>query len=1013
MKSCNLYDKFFIVSCTSTIFVLIKLKKNNKMYRLLKLTLFVLFIAHVNIQAQNQKPEFLKQASPWADSVFKTLSPDERIAQLLHVAAYSNRDQAHIDELANIIKKYKIGGLIFFQGGPVRQANMTNYFQSISKVPLFISIDAEWGLGMRLDSTMHFPYQMSLGAIKNDSLIYAMGREIARQCKRMGIQINFAPVADINNNPKNPVINYRSFGENKYKVSRKSLMYMKGMQSEHVLANAKHFPGHGDTDFDSHKSLPVIKHSKERLDSLELYPFKTLINNGVASIMVAHLNIPALDSTKNLASTLSKPIVTGLLKNELGFKGIIFTDALNMKGVSKYYAPGQVDVKALLAGNDALLFSEDVAKAISEIKKAIKKGLISQKEVDARCYKQLQAKEWAGLNHWQPVNTQNLIADLNTNKAKVLNRKLTEASLTVLRNQEKLLPLQNLEKLNIASVSVGNGEPDIFQNRLDDYTQIEHFYIDKKASAEEFTRLKEKLKKYDLVICALKDLSKYPRNKFGLSDEEIKFVDELSANQNTVLVLFTNAYALTHLKNAPKAKALLVAYQQSENTLDLSAQLIFGGIGANGTLPVSVNEYFKEGDGLTTQGGIRFKYTLPEELGMDSRFIEQKIDSIANASIQKGAFPGVQVLAAKDGKVFFHKTYGYYTYDSIHPVRKDNLYDFASVTKITGALPALMKLHDEGKFDLDVPFANYWPDFKHSNKKDITVREVLAHQSGLQAWIAYWKTCKKENGKWKRHTFKPDSSKKYPVKITDSLYLWKNYKKTIYKQIKKSPMGEKKYVYSGLSFYLYPQIIENLTGQDFETYLKQNFYHPLGAFSITYNPMRFFPKEQIIPTERDTFFRMIQIHGTVHDEGAIMMGGVSSNAGLFGKTGDLAKLMQMYLNMGTYGGKRYISDSTLREFTRVQYPENHNHRGLGFDKPRLKGDEKYNSCAADASPESFGHSGYTGTFVWADPKNGLLFVFMSNRVYPTRNNRLIYSLGVRPAMHQVFYDALKKAKSNK
>ncbi len=979
------------------------------MYHFIK-TLLVIILLQGSIYAQKQAPAFLQEETPWADSVFKTLSPDERIAQLLHVAAYSNRDKAHIEDLANLIKKYKIGGLIFFQGGPVRQADMTNYFQSISKVPLFISIDAEWGLGMRLDSTLKFPYQMSLGAIKNDSLIFEMGREIARQCKRMGIQINFAPVADINNNPKNPVINYRSFGENKYKVTRKSLMYMKGMQAEHVLANAKHFPGHGDTDFDSHKSLPIINHSKTRLDTLELYPFKELINQGIASIMVAHLNIPALDSTPNLASTLSKPIVTGLLKEQLGFQGIIFTDALNMKGVSKFYEPGQVDVKALLAGNDALLFSEDVEKAISEIKKAIKKGLISQKEVDARCYKQLKAKEWAGLNHWQAIDTKNLIADLNNNKAKALNRKLTEASLTLLRNENNIVPLMNLEKTKIAAVSIGTGNKDVFQNRLASYTQLDNYYINKKASIEEFNKLKEQLKSYDLVICSLQDLSKFPRNKFGVTEQSIDFVNYLSENQKTIVVLFTNAYALAEFNKIDKAKALIVAYQESENTLDLSAQLIFGGIGAKGTLPVSVNKYFKEGFGLISKGGIRFNYVLPEEMGMNSEFIEHRIDSIANAAIAKGAFPGVQVLAAKDGKVFFHKTYGFYTYDSIHPVRKDNLYDFASVTKITGALPALMKLHDEGKFDLDVPFATYWPDFKKSNKKDMTVREVLAHQSGLQAWIPYWKTCKKKNGKWKRHTFKPDSSKNYPVKITDNLYLWKNYKKTIYKQIKKSPMGEKKYKYSGLSFYLYPQIIKNITGVDFEKYVKQNFYHPLGAYTLTFNPLRFFPKEQIIPTEKDTFFRHIQIHGTVHDEGAIMMGGVSSNAGLFGKTEDLAKLVQMYLNMGTYGGKRYISDSTLHEFTRIQYPDNGNHRGLGFDKPQLAGKEELNSCAPDASPQSFGHSGYTGTYVWADPANGLLFVFMSNRVYPTRNNRKIYTLKVRPLMHQVFYDALKKAK---
>ena len=966
----------------------------------------IILLLPVFIFSQKSKVPFLNIDTPWADSVYKTLNSEERIAQLLHVAAYSNRDSNHGKEIAGLIQKYKIGGLIFFQGGPVRQANQTNYYQSISKVPIMISIDGEWGLKMRLDSTIKFPFQMALGAIENDSLIYKMGREIAKELKRMRIQVNFAPVADVNNNPNNPVINYRSFGENKYKVANKSLMYMKGMQDEFILANAKHFPGHGDTDSDSHKSLPVINHSIERLDSLELYPFKKLINEGVASIMVAHLSIPSLDSTENLASTLSKPIVTKLLKEQLGFKGLIFTDALNMKGVAKYYEPGQVDVKALIAGNDALLFSEDVPKAVEEIKNAIKKGLISQKEVDSRCYKQLKAKEWSGLNKLQPIQTKNIIQDLNNYEAQLLNRDLVEASLTVLKNKNELLPIKDLLNTKIASITIGSDVNTIFQKRLANYTKVDHFNLMESETSENINQIKEKLKNYDLVICSLHDLNMRPNKRFGISDQMSNMVDYLSENHNTIVVIFGNAYSLREFKKIQSAKGIIVAYQESDNTQDLSAQLIFGGISAKATLPVTVNEYFKEGDGLKTKGGIRFKYTLPEEMEMNSDFINSKIDSIANTAIAKGAFPGCQVLAAKDGKVFFHKTYGYQTYDSLKTVKKADLYDFASVSKITGALPSLMKLHDQGKFKLDVPFATYWPDFKNSNKSAMTVREVLAHQSGMKPWIPYWKTTIKENGSFKWHTFKPDSSKNYPVKITDNLWLHKNYKKKIYKAIKKTKMNEKKYKYSGLSFYLYPQIIKNITGIDYETYSKQNIYKPLGAYTLTYNPMRFFSKDRIIPTEKDTFFRMEQIHGTVHDEGAIMMEGVSSNAGLFGTTTDLAKLMQMYLQMGEYGGIRYINDSTLHEFTKYQYPKNDNQRGLGFDKPLLT--NKGNGyCAPDASMNSFGHSGYTGTFTWADPDNGLLLVFMSNRVFPTRNNRKIYTLNIRPSIHQVFYDALK------
>jgi len=644
----------------------------------------IILLLPVLLFSQKTKVPFLNIKTPWADSVYKTLSSEERIAQLLHVAAYSNRDSNHVKEIARLIQKYKIGGLIFFQGGPVRQANQTNYYQSISKVPLMISIDAEWGLKMRLDSTIKFPFQMALGAIKNDSLIYKMGREIGKQCVRLGIHVNFAPVADVNNNPNNPVINYRSFGENKYKVANKSMMYMQGMQDEFILANAKHFPGHGDTDFDSHKSLPIINHSIKRLDTLELYPFKKLINKGVASIMVAHLNIPSLDSTPNLASTLSKPIVTGLLKNKLGFKGIAFTDALNMKGVAKYYEPGQVDVKALIAGNDALLFSEDVPKAIDEIKKTIKKGLISQKEVDSRCYKQLKAKEWAGLSKLLPIQTKTIISDLNNYEAQLLNRNLVEASLTILRNQNEILPVKDLLNTKIASLSIGAGSITNFQQRLSDYTKVNNYFMQKTVTDSTFDNIKKSLDNYDLIICSLHELNMKPSKSFGITKQMAKMVNYLSEQKNTVIVIFGNAYSLREFKKVHLSKGVIMAYQQSYNTQDLSAQLIFGGIGAKATLPVTVNEHFKEGDGLKTKGGIRFKYTLPEEVRMNSDFIQSKIDSIVSLSMKEGAFPGVQVLAAKDGKIFFHKAYGYHTYDSIKTVNKTDLYDFASVTKITG-----------------------------------------------------------------------------------------------------------------------------------------------------------------------------------------------------------------------------------------------------------------------------------------------------------------------------------------
>lgn len=964
--------------------------------------------AQTGIPSPGTPPPFIYNQK-WVDSVFNKLSPDERIAQLLMVAAYSNRNQAHVDTISSLINKYKIGGLIFFQGGPVRQANLTNLYQSQSKVPLMIAIDGEWGLGMRLDSTIKFPYQMTLGAIGDNQLIYQMGAEIARQCKRIGIHVNFAPVVDINNNPNNPVISFRSFGEDKNNVAQKSYAYMKGMQDNGILATAKHFPGHGDTDADSHYSLPVIKHNRQRLDSLELYPFRYLIENGIGGIMVAHLSIPTLDSTKNLPSTLSKPIITDLLKNELGFKGLIFTDAMNMKGVTSFFPAGAADAKAVVAGNDILEFTESVPKAIEAIKKAIKSGQISQKEIDERCKKILSAKVWLGLDQYKPIETETLIADLNRPEAVLLNRKLTEASLTLLSNQNKLLPLQSLDTLHIASVSIGATKVTPFQQMLGNYTKVDHFMLSSNSTTAEINQLKEKLKNYNLVIAGVHGLSIRPPRNFGITPSMVAAVKEIALSKKAIITLFGNVYTLAKFDNIFQASGLIMAYQENLHSQELAAQLIFGGIGASGKLPVTVAPVFKLGTGLQASNLNRFKYTIPEEVNIDSQFLTQRIDSLANLAILEKATPGCQVLIAKEGKVIFRKSYGYHTYNNNIPVSDDDVYDLASVTKISASLPALMKLQDEGKFNVDATLGTYLPQYRRSNKADLTFRDILTHQAQLKAWIPFWQTTLKKNKKFKWFTFKADSSKRFPYKVADNLYLNRNYYKNLYKQIRKSPLNEKPgYVYSDLSFYLYPLIVKKLTGKDFEDYIKENFYHPLGAYSLTFNAYQHFPIQQIVPTEYDSLFRKVLIHGRVHDEGAAMLNGLSGHAGLFGNANDLAKLMQMYLQKGTYAGRQYISSATLTEFARCQFCEsNNNRRGIGFDKPDII-PSKNGNAAMSASKESFGHSGFTGTFTWIDPAYNIVYVFLSNRVHPTRNNSKLSQLNIRTGIQQVIYDAIEQ-----
>ncbi len=973
------------------------------------ITLLAISILCIQIIHSQSGKFTLETENPWVDSVFATLSKDEQIAQLLYVAAYSNQTVEHEVEITDLIRKYRIGGLIFFQGDPKSQAELTNFYQSQSKVPLMIAMDGEWGLGMRLDKTIDFPYQMTLGALTDDALIYEMGKEVARQFKRLGVHMNLAPVVDVNNNPSNPVINYRSFGADKKNVARKGIRYMKGMQDHGTLACAKHFPGHGDTGTDSHLALPVINHDRNRLDSIELYPFREMINAGVAAVMTAHLSIPALDDTPNLPSTLSAPIVTKLLQKELGFEGLVVTDALNMKGVTNFFPPGEVDARALIAGNDVLEFTEDVPKAIEEIKKAANQGLLSWDIIEKRCRRVLAAKQWAGLDHFQPVEVENIVKDLTPPEAYVLKRKLYASALTLLLNEDTILPVKNLGSTRIATLGLQANDPSSFQKMLGKYSQMDHYVWnpDNPDADSVFVNLME----YDLVIAGITNLDQRPYKNFGIHPRLPEALARLKEFPDVVLVVFGNPYALDKLPGIEEFKALVMAYQDNKTVKQLAAQMIFGALGAKGTLPVHVNKYFNLGQGIQTDAINRLGYSLPESVGLDGVFLEKKIDSIARSGIRAGAFPGCQVLIARDGSVVFHKTYGYHTYEKRNEVKKNDLYDFASVTKITGALPALMHLHDLGKFELDVPFSTYWPDFKRSNKSDLTVREILAHQSGMKAWIPYWKNTVKKNGRFKARTFKKDSSSAYTVPVIEDLFLHKKYRKRIYKAIRKSEVSEEKvYLYSGLSFYLYPQIIETITGEDYETYVKNNVYRPLGAYTLTYNPYRSYPVQRIIPTETDNFFRMKQILGYVHDEGAAMMGGVSGNAGLFGTANDLAKLMQMYMRMGSFGGEQLVSTSTLKEFTSYQYPDNDNRRGLGFDKPKignknLPEEELY--PARSASEESFGHSGFTGTFTWADPEEQLVYLFLSNRVYPTRENRKIYDMNIQISIQEAIYQAIR------
>ena len=971
----------------------------------------VSIISSSTLFAQQTDPPFLKYMNhPWVDSVFKTLTVEQQIAQCIWIAGYSNRDISHEVEVSDLIRKYGIGGIVFFQGTASKQAELTNYYQKISKVPLLITLDAEWGIGMRLDNIEKFPYQMTLGAIKNDSLVYFFGKAVALQFKRLGMQMNLAPVADVNINAANPVINYRSFGEDRNNVATKTTMYMKGMQDNGILATGKHFPGHGDTNVDSHLDLPLITHNRERLDSIELFPFRRLIAEGIGSVMTAHLNLPSLDTSSGLPSTLSHIIINGLLKDELGFKGLVITDAMNMKGVTKYFIPGEADAKALEAGNDVAEFVTDVEATIRETKNYILNKKLTNEDIALKCRKILALKYWSGLSRLQTIDKTNIEAELSPPSTKELIRELYSNAITLINNNRDLIPVKDLDKIRIATLAINRSTISAFQKRVSKYYPADNFQL-YPADTAAGRKLLKKLTDYDLVITGVYGLDQRPNMGFGIKPEMVDFINELIAKNKTIITWFGNPYGVNKIESLGNADAVIVGYQENDYTEDLSAQLIFGGIGAKGILPVTINEKWAGGFGIETTGNIRMQYGFPETAGISSEFLYRKIDSIVMAGLSAGAFPGCEVMIARKGIVVLQKTYGYQTFDNRISVQEDDLFDLASVTKVSAGLPGLLLLDTQGKFSPDETLGTYLPDFRKTNKGNIGMRDFLTHQAGLTPFIPFWKETLREDGKFKRNIFESEFAEKYPYEVANGLYINKNYSRKMLKEIKKSPLGEKKYVYSDLTFIITPLIIDKLSGEKWYDFVTDNVYKKIGAYDIGFNPYKRYPLIRIVPTEYDSLFRKQQLRGTVHDEGAAMLGGISGHAGLFATANDLMKLMELYRRMGEYGGEQIISDEVMKEYTSVQFPENKNRRGLGFDKPLLNNaelSEKEAYPAKSASPSSFGHSGYTGTFVWVDPEEEISYVFLCNRVYPTRNNNLLSDMNIRSGILQAIYESIIK-----
>ncbi len=940
----------------------------------------------------------------WVDSVYNTLTLQQRIGQLFIQRANSDIDSSEINELARLIKNYNIGGLCFFKGGPVRQAILTNYYQQMAPTPLLITMDAEWGLGMRLDSAISFPRQMTIGAIADESIITRYGLAIAGQLRREGINMSFSPVADINSNAANPVINIRSFGEHKDDVARKATLYMKALQEGGIITVAKHFPGHGDTDTDSHHSLPFIGHSKATIDSLDLFPFRQLIHEGVDGVMVAHLNIPALDAAKDMPSSLSPLVIDSLLRKKMGFQGLVLTDALDMKGVSGYDAPGFLELRALKAGNDVLLLSVSVDKAVAVISQAIDSGLYSQDDLAVHCKRVLSIKYRAGLDHRQDIKVKNLYADLHSSYDENLNLELYANAVSVLKNENSILPVKISDTLRIASLMIGYDDIRMFQNRIEDYAIADHFTLPRNPEPERVKETMNKLGKYNLIIIGINNTIPAPARNFAISDATIALVDSLLVSKPCILNLFTLPYSVNLFHKIHKARAIVVAYQDNANAYDAVVQVLFGALPASGRIPVSINKTFPVHSGLKTITAGRFRYDTDEKCGFTSRDMAD-IDSIVNVGLVKKAYPGGELLIAKNGNIVYRRSYGFTDYFHSQPVSDNDLYDLASVTKVAATTLAVMRLYDQGLVHLDEPLSKTLKYLENTNKSRMTIREVMTHQAGLVAWIPFYK-------KTLVHGF-PDStlyaknaSEKFPYRVAEGLYMRKDYRQVMFDSIIKSPVSDKKeYLYSDLDFIFMQQFVEKVTGKSLDEYVTQEFYKPLGLNSLTFRPRDRFPLSRIAPTENDTIFRHQVVQGDVHDPAAAMFGGVAGHAGLFGTSNDLAVVMQMLVQGGKYGDRQFIKPETVTLFTSTQFEGNR--RGLGFDKPQLNRNEPGPACR-EASVNSYGHTGFTGTYIWADPDIDMVIVFLTNRVNPDAEPNKLVQLNIRTDIQQSLYRALIK-----
>lgn len=951
----------------------------------------------------------------WVNSKLQSLTLKQKIGQLfIHtVAPYTT--QQNKQNIADAVKEYGVGGLLFSGGELQKQVELTNYAQSMADIPLLITFDGEWGLAMRLKGTPSFPRNRVLGCIQNDTLIYDYGKEVARQLKEIGVHINFAPVADIDNNPKNPVINTRSFGSDREMVARKVLAYSKGLEDGGVLAVCKHFPGHGDTEVDSHKALPVLPFSRERLDSIELYPFRKAIDAGVGGIMVGHLNIPVLD---NKAASVSYNIVTKLLKEEMGFKGLAFTDALEMKGISNN---PYVSAQALAAGNDMVLAPRNLQRELDGVLKAVKEGKITEEQIDEKCRKVLTYKYAFGLNTRPSIEKDNVMTRIKKAYTDNLMNRIKKSAVTVVKDSDEMLPLDlSLSGTVVLNVSSTLSETYPFFNRINKTYPVTWLH----ANLDSLQYLRKRITPAQRVIVAVYS-SKIDKYK--------KILTDLAKGKPTILVCFNSYKVLQSMQDAvAQSSAVVLAHSDDRAVQEFVADVLLGNQKVDGRLSVDLNDEYKAGAGVVIDPDKPRRYK-PEEFGMDSKTLS-RIDSIAKYGIEQGAYPGCHVLVWKNGYQVYNRCFGTHTYESKRKVRENDLYDLASLSKTTGTLLAVMKLYDEGKISLTDKISDYVPILKTTDKRNITIQQLLYHESGLPAYLPFYmkaidpKSCK--GGMYKKfrdadHKVKVGNAlyictsydfldewvaekdtAGYTLKVSDNIFVKPEFKNVILQEIADANLKGRSYRYSCLNFMLLKEAVENISGVPMDKYLEDNFYKPMGLVHTLYNPLTRYDKDEIIPTVKEDFLRRGPVHGYVHDEAAAMLGGVSGNAGLFSTAKEVATIYQMLLDKGVMGDRRYLSRATCELFLTMK--SKNSRRGLGFDKPDPENHEN-GYCAPETPASVFGHTGFTGTCAWADPDNDLIFVFLCNRIYPNPCDRKnLMKLKIRPAIQQTIYQAIMK-----